>query len=163
MQIPELASNITMRLFLRPFEAVLSFKSLFEGVPDHRLSSNFTWLALFTPRFSWACFWGQNWEKKLRSVEASNIILRLFLRPFEAVLSFKSLFERVLEGLQGSYFVWRAKIEKYSHLITSLKAIGAFFFHSRAFEAVLSFKSLFEGVLEGLYGSYFVWRGKIEK
>ena len=27
------------------------FKSLFEGVPDHRLSSNFTWLDLFTPRF----------------------------------------------------------------------------------------------------------------
>ena len=33
----------------------------------------------------------------------------------------------------------------------------------RPLEAVLSFKSLFEGVLEGLYGSYFVWRGKIEK
>ena len=80
MQIPELASNITMRLFLRPFEAVLSFKSLFKGVPDHRLSSNFTCLALFTPRFSWACYWGQNWEKKLRSLEANGGCLR----PFEA-------------------------------------------------------------------------------
>ena len=36
---------------------------------------------------------------------ASNITLRLFLRPFEAVLSLKSLFERVPGGLQGSYFV----------------------------------------------------------
>ena len=40
------------------------FKSLFEGVPDHRLSSNFTWLDLFTPRFLWACFWGQNWDSQ---------------------------------------------------------------------------------------------------
>ena len=39
----------------------------------------------------------------------SNIILRLF--------------EKVPEGLQGSDFVWRAKIEKYSHVITSLEAI----------------------------------------
>jgi hypothetical protein len=52
MLILELASNITLRLFLRPFEAVLSFKSLFEGVPEGVKGSYFTWLALFTPRFS---------------------------------------------------------------------------------------------------------------
>ena len=83
MQILELAWNITLRLFLRPFEAVLSFKSLFEGVLDHRLSSYFTWLALFTPRFSWAYFWGQNGEKKWghwRPMEAAWG----HLRPFEA-------------------------------------------------------------------------------
>ena len=68
---------------MRPFEAVLSFKSLFEGVLDHRLSSYFTWLALFTPRFSWAYFWGQNGEKKWghwRPMEAAWG----HLRPFEA-------------------------------------------------------------------------------
>ena len=54
---------------------------------------------------------------------ASNITLRLFLRPFEAVLSLKSLFERVPEGLQGSYFVWRAKMRNYYHLESSLEAV----------------------------------------
>ena len=58
---------------------------------------------------------------------ASNITLRLFLRPFEAVLSLKSLFERVPEGLQGSYFVWRAKMRKYYHLETSLEAVRPLF------------------------------------
>ena len=54
---------------------------------------------------------------------ASNITLRLFLRPFEAVLSLKSLFERVPGGLQGSYFVWRAKMRNYYHLESSLEAV----------------------------------------
>ena len=53
----------------------------------------------------------------------SNITLRLFLRPFEAVLSLKSLFERVPGGLQGSYFVWRAKMRNYYHLESSLEAV----------------------------------------
>ena len=35
--------------------------------------------------------------------------LRLIWRPFEAILSFKSLFEGVQRGLKCSYFVWRAK------------------------------------------------------
>ena len=59
MLILELASNITLRLFLRPFEAVLSFKSLFEGVPEGVKGSYFTWLALFTSRFRGECFRGQ--------------------------------------------------------------------------------------------------------
>ena len=64
------------------------------------------------------------------------------------------------EVLRSSY----GKTLRVSFLTSRARSeIGAFFFHSRAFEAVLSFKSLFEGVLEGLYGSYFVWRGKIEK
>ena len=54
---------------------------------------------------------------------ASNITLRLFLRPFEAILSLKSLFERVPGGLQGSYFVWRAKMRNYYHLESSLEAV----------------------------------------
>ena len=74
MQILELASNITLRLFLRPFEAVLSFKSLFEGVPDHRLSSYFTWLNIFAPRFPWDHFWGCRDILKFRGRS----------RPFEA-------------------------------------------------------------------------------
>ena len=74
MQILELASNITLRLFLRPFEAVLSFKSLFEGVPDHRLSSYFTWLNIFVSRFPWDHFWGCRDILKFRGRS----------RPFEA-------------------------------------------------------------------------------
>ena len=58
---------------------------------------------------------------------ASNIILRLFLRPFEAILSLKSLFEGVPEGVKGSYFVWRAKMRKYYHLETSLEAVRPLF------------------------------------
>ena len=70
MQIPELASNITLRLFLRP-----------------------------------------KLRKKLRSLEANGGIFFYadsgngLKHNFEAVLSFKSLFEKVPEGLQGSDFV----------------------------------------------------------
>ena len=94
MQILELASNITLRLFMRPFEAVLSFKSLFEGVLDHRLSSYFTWLALFTPRFSWAYFWGQNGEK--------NEVTGGQWRPLEAIWGHLRL--RSSYGCQNLYF-----------------------------------------------------------
>ena len=213
MQILELASNITLRLFLRPFEAVLSFKSLFEGVLDHRLSSYFTWLALFTPRFSWAYFWGQNGEKKwghwrpmeaawghLRPFEAKvklwvskfiffhadsgNGLKHNFEAVFEANLRLFCYLKAYLKGfhttdwaqiLRGWLFlrlgfhehVFEAKSEK---KMRSLEANGGIFFHADSgndlkhnFEAVLSFKSLFEKVPEGLQGSDFVWRAKIKK
>ena len=48
-------------------------------------------------------------------------------RPPEAISSFKSLFEGVPEGLQSSYFVWRAKMRKYYHLETSAEAVRALF------------------------------------
>ena len=48
-------------------------------------------------------------------------------RPPEAISSFKSLFEGVPEGLQSSYFVWRAKMRKYYHLETSPEAVRALF------------------------------------
>ena len=74
-------------------------------------------------------------EKKMRSLEANGGIFfhadsgNGLKHNFEAVLSFKSLFEKVPEDLQGSDFVWRAKIKKkYSHFITSLEAIGVLFF-----------------------------------
>ena len=70
---------------------------------------------------------GQNFHFFMLILElASNITLRLFLRPFEAVLSLKSLFERVPGGLQGSYFVWRAKMRNYYHLESSLEAVRPF-------------------------------------
>ena len=37
-------------------------------------------------------------------------------RPFEAILSFKSLFEGVPRGLKGSYFVWVANIKYQTNL-----------------------------------------------
>ena len=70
MQILEMASNITLRLFLRP-----------------------------------------KLRKKLRTLEANGGIFfhadsgNDLKHNFEAVLSFKSLFEKVPEGLQGSDFV----------------------------------------------------------
>ena len=54
-------------------------------------------------------------------------------RPPEAISSFESLFERIPDGLQGTYFVWRAKIKYLSHLET----IWALFWgHLRSLEAV---------------------------
>ena len=49
------------------------------------------------------------------------------LRLLEAVSSFKSPFEEVLEGLQHSYFVWRAKIKSRYLLETSLEAVRPLF------------------------------------
>ena len=67
---------------MRLFEAVLSFKSLFEGVPDHRLSSNFTWLALFLSLGSHE----HVFEAKLRKkIKVSGGLKHNFEDVFEAI------------------------------------------------------------------------------
>ena len=65
---------------MRPFEAVLSFKSLFEGVPDYRLSSNFMWCS----GMSWGCQKAYFFMKILLLTLKKN--WRLILRSFEAIL-----------------------------------------------------------------------------
>ena len=79
MQILELALNITLRLFLRPFEAVLSFKSLFEGVPDHRLSSYFTWLNIF----AFSLIGNVRFQIYISNFDTNIFCIREFLRKFK--------------------------------------------------------------------------------
>ena len=77
----------------------------------------------------------------------SNIILRLFCH-------LKACLKRFQRAYRAQILCEELKLKKYSHFITSLEAIGVLFFHSRPFEAVLSFKSLFELVL-GTLGLIF--------
>ena len=70
MQIPELASNITLRLFLRPFEAVLSFKSLFEGGSRGYKGLIFYMAGSFYAPVFMSMFLRPRLRKKLRSLEA---------------------------------------------------------------------------------------------
>ena len=135
MQILELASNITLRLFLRQFEAVLSFKSLFEEVPDHRLSSYFTWQNIFAPRFPWDHFWGCHdilkfWGR-LRPSEAeanSHIGLIFYVAEYFCALVFMRPFLRLSQHLasasDGLSLKWPRATSEFQNVATASKMVS---------------------------------------
>ena len=109
IQWPQFYSQSWPQKMLMKTGAVLSFKSLFEGVPENRLSSYFTWLNIFAPRFPWDHFWGcrdilKFWGR-LRPSEAeanSHIGLIFYMAEYFCALVFMRPFLRLSQHLASA-------------------------------------------------------------